>query len=235
MVRGNISSFDESPDFFSKVCEDHVEKNSRENFKNLIRDSFSFIVRYFYFLPSIDQDIARLYYLDGMSQDQISKLLEISQAAVSRRLKYIIYRIKFLLRMPDLNPIQVRGDLDQLFPKELFEFAYFFYWELAQNRVKYFIETSQSGAANKFKKINYHLSYVICESYIRWFFSLGGFFNQLSDINILDINQRYLALVYKDYFDEIKKRDNVISFLCKKNDKIRTNSLVIGDSILKEE
>jgi len=207
-----VLSFEKCPDFFSRITVDVVEPNSRESFKALIKDSYEYIVRYFSLLSAMDHNIARLYYIEGMSQDQISDLVGISQAAVSRRLKYILDRVKFLLKMPSLDPILVREELGELFPPELFEFAYFFYWELVQNRVKFFIKTSQSGAAHKFQKIVEYLEKIEAKEDI-------------------EERTRYLALIYLDYFRFIKE-SNTITYLCKKNDSIRSNSLVLGESIL---
>ncbi|MFA5071356.1 MAG: hypothetical protein WC511_03245 [Candidatus Pacearchaeota archaeon] len=211
------SSFDHKPEFFSLIAKNSNQQNQKNYIKNIIRDSFEFVARYLNFLPPIDQDIARLYYVDGLSQDQIKKLFGVCQAAISRRVKFIFVRIKFLLKMPSLNPIQVREDLQALFEDDLFEFAYFFYWELAQNRVKYYIETSQSGAANKLIKIIAYLK-------------------QLRDTpdtgdSVLE-RKKYLALVYLDYFEFIYRRSNVITWVFKKSDKYRNQPVFVGDPII---
>jgi len=215
-------SFNEAPDLYSLLSKRTVQPNSKRFFKELVKDSYRFVERYLSLLPSIDHDIARLYYIDDLSQDQISDIFDISQAAVSRRLKYVLDRIKFLLKMPGLNPVNVRRDLQDIFPPELFESAYFFYWELAQNRVKFFIKTSQSGAANKFFKILDYLEELAS--------------NVDSDKDIMDDEcqrKQYLALIYLDYYRFIHKKSNIITFLCKKNDSIRSNALITnGDSVM---
>jgi hypothetical protein len=212
------ASFENRPEFFSLIAKNSSQQNQKQYIKNIIRDSFDFVARYLNFLPAIDQDIAKLYYVDGLSQDQIKKLFGVCQAAISRRVKFIFVRIKFLLRMPSLNPIQVREDLRILFDDELFEFAYFFYWELAQNRVKYYIETSQSGAANKLIKIIAYLK-------------------KLKDLEIKEGDsemerKKFLSLVYLDYFEFIYRRSNVITWVFKKSDKYRNQPVFIGDPII---
>lgn len=215
-----FSSYDEHSDLFSLMSSQGGSNlDIRENLRDLISASPEFILRYFFMLPQIDYQIARMYYLEKLSQNQISNILNITQAAVSRRLKYILVRIRFILRMPEHNPIQVREDFHLLFPEELFEFAFFFYWEYSQNRVKFFVKTSQSGAANKF-------------------LSVMHFLEEISAIADIDIEgdfaaqqKKCLALVYYDYFRYTRNKSNTISALFKANDTRRTGSLVQGPKI----
>jgi len=217
-------SYEDNPDFYSKISSRAVVLNNKDNLKNLVKDSYSFIIRYLSLLPMLDHDLAKLYYIDGLSQEQIRDLFQISQSAVSRRLRYIFNRINFLLRAPSLNPIQVREDLEFLFTPELFEYAYFYYFELAQNRVKYFVQSSQSGVANKFKEIIRYLDNILEENNTK-------IMECDKDIMIQD-KKGCLALIYLDYFRFIRDKSNIISYLCKKNDEIRSNSLILGEPIL---
>jgi len=188
-------------------------------FRSLVKDSYHTIYPYLKYLSPIDTFIVRIYCIDELSQEQISILLGISQAAVSNRFKLVFERIKFLFKMPSLSPLKVRNDFQELFPQTLFEFAYFFYWICSQNRVKYYIQTSQSGAANKFNQV---LDYLEA--------------NALTpDSEIVDAvieRRQYLSLLYVDYFRQISKKANLINSLYKKNDNERTGSLIKGDSIL---
>lgn len=217
-------SYDEHPELFSLINKRTGQyAQARTSMRDMIAESQNFILRYFMMLPQIDYTIARLYYIERLSQDQISNLLNITQAAVSRRLKFILVRVKFLLKMPYLDPIQIRKDFEELFPEELFEFAYFFYWENAQNRVKYFIKTSQSGAANKFARVMDYLE-------------------QLAALDDDRIAEDYdlqakkgLALIYLDYFRYTRSKSNIITFLYKKNDALRTKALIQDESIFEPE
>ena len=217
--QGSIS-FDAHPDIFSNQNQSLADLSSKTSLRELFQQSQSFIVRYMLMLPPVDYTIAKLYYIDSLSQDQISQLFGITQAGVSRRLKFITARLKFLFKMPSLDPIQVREDFLQIFPYDLFELAYYFYWENAQNRVKYFIFTSQSGAANKFVQIMTHLQQVadtpdhLCKEDPE----LG--------------RKKFLALTYLDYFRYAKSKANIITYLFKRNDHLRTNSIVTGPPVL---
>jgi len=218
-------SYEDNPDFFSSVSSKVVAPNSRSIFKNLFKNSYSFISKYLTLLSPIDYNIAKFYYIDGLSQEQIKRVFNISQSAVSRRIRYITNRINFLLRAPSLNPIQVRRDLEFLFPEDMFEFAYFYYFELAQNRVKYFVQASQSGVANKFKDILEYLERVIENHLV---LKNDRFNKDLMNIE----KKRCLALTYLDYFRFINNKANIINFLCKKNDEVRSKSLILDEFIL---
>lgn len=212
-------SYDEHPELFSLIFRRSGQAQSRQSLRDLIMDSQGFILRYFMMLPQIDYTIARLYYIERLSQDQISEILNITQAAVSRRLKFILVRVKFLLKMPTLDPIQARQDFLDLFPEELFEFAYFFYWECAQNRVKYFIKTSQSGAANKFARVMDYLE------------ELAALDEKTLEEDDPRQRQKMLALIYVEYFRYTRSKSNIITYLFKKADHLRSRALVNGPSI----
>lgn len=196
--------------------------SKKTHFRDLIRDSFGTIQGLLNFLSPVDSVIVRLYCLDGLSHEQISYLLRISQAAVSRRFKLVFERIRFLLKMPTLSVGKVREDFEELFEPELFEFAFYFYWVCSQSRVKLYIHTSQSGASNKLKKILGYLEEV----------------SSLSETQIVNseiARKRYLALIYREYFLVLTKKSSLTTFLFKKNDEVRANSLVRGASIFECE
>jgi hypothetical protein len=221
-------SFDEHSDMFSRIARDGPGWDARQSLRDLIQDDPALFLRHFRMLPGIDYDIARFYYVQKLSQDQISRLLSITQAAVSRRLKYILTRVKFLLKQPTLDPIEAREDFLVLFPPQLFEFAYFFFWEHAQNRVKFFIQTSQSGAANKFGNVLAHIQKEAERPDA-----------EIEDIDDPDeyedaLRRKFLANTYYDYFQASRKKDNVVTWLFKKNDSQRVGSLVQGESVLGE-
>lgn len=213
-------SFDNKPDYYSFKSGSFVAPRVKNDLRDMIKGSFLYIIRYFAMLSPIDYDIARFYYIEDLSQEQISKLVGISQVSISRRVRFVFNRVKYMLRKPTLNPIQVRDDLKEILPNNLFEFAYCFYWEVIQNRVKDFLKVSQSGAANKFASIIKYLEKNISEV------------EQLDqNISMEQDRVRCLSLVYLDFFRYISGSSNVLNFLCKKNDMHRMNSLIKGNSI----
>lgn len=196
-----------------------IFRSSRTEFSNLISQGYPLLVKYYPYLSPLDQDMLRLYYIYGMSQNNIANLMGWVQAAVSRRIKSVFDRIKFLIKRPTNNPIEVREDLMELFPDHLFEFAYFFYWELTQNRVKLFIESSQSGAANKLIQI---IDFLESEK------------SRVSKLSLEDpsvLRTQYLVLTYLEHFYFIRERSNILSFLYKKNDFLRSHAHYKGESI----
>lgn len=214
-------SFDNCQHFYGDTKQVTQTSGSvKNNLRDLIRNSQSFILKYFKMLSVFDYQVCRMYFIDGMCQDQISKTHNITQAAISRRLRFSIHRVKFLIKMPNLNPISVRNDFRILFPEELFEIAYFFYWENTQNRVKYFIDISQSGASNRYRDI-----LTVLDNY-----------RNLSDEQVKDnpllYKRKVLSLIYYEYFLLAKDKSNVVSFLFKRNDKIRVNNIYRGASVL---
>jgi len=213
-------SFDEHPDFFTFLGQSSIPGSSRSKvtLQDLMRSSQQYIERYLSRLSRLDRDIASLYYIDGLSQEQICSLFGISQAAVSRRLKFIIKRLKFLFRMPSQSLEQVRTDFQEIFDEDLFEFAFFFYWEFAQNRIRFFIETSQSGASNKSRQVLAHLEKIST--------------SPVDEEDAVAVHKKLTALMYLDYFRFIREKSNVITFLYKRNDGDRAGSLRRGASIL---
>lgn len=191
-----------------------------ETLKSLLTNLYPFIARYLPQLSRVDQEIADLYYIHGLSQNQICSLLEITQAAVSRRLKIILNRIKFLIKMPSLNPVRVRNELLMILPPHLIEYAVIFYWIQAQNRAKYLIETTQSGAANKLHQILRYLEAKAAE---------------VQDPDAEPDKQTYLTLIYLDYFRYILRNSNALICIYKKNDKFRARSIVHGPSVLADD
>ena len=118
---------------------------SKDIFSDLFKNNLQTIYKPFLWLPLVDQHYYRLYYMQGFSQRHIKTLLDISQSAVGRRLISVQDKLKFLIRMPSLDPIQVKSDLYELLGDELWETALFYYWECNQTRVAAILETTPSG------------------------------------------------------------------------------------------
>ena len=211
-------SFDEHSDKVSYLANNLAEDCNSFSVRDIISDTFDYFLSFLKHLSKVDQEIARFYYIDRLSQSQIADLFGICQAAVSYRLKYIMNRIKFVIKMPTMNPIQVRKDFTKLFNSDLYEYAYLFYFVYSQNRVKNFIQTSQSGASNKHNQIINYLESIIKE------------INPDEDVT----EKQYLAMVYCEYFKFLKKNSNILSFLYKKKDSHISDSFTYGESVFAE-
>lgn len=214
-------SFDQHPEFFSLVARNGAVQGlgKRREMRELSQDCEEYITGFFAKLPPVDQAIATFYYIHGLSQDQIADLIDVTQAAVSRRLKFIMRRLKSLLAMPSQDPIEVRESLIELFPPDYIEFAFFFYFVFAQNRVKHYINTSQSGAANKLDRVIKYLDAIVSHKRHE-----DGSYGSLDD-------REALAMNYLTYFRYTRDKSNIITFLFKGNDRVRAGSLVSGPSV----
>lgn len=208
----NELSYDEHENYIETNVRKVEEK--KDSVKDLIFDSYDYVGKYIDLLPEYDRQIAEYYYVHKLTQSQIAELMGWSQAGICRRLRFILERIRFFIKKPSLNPLTVNQDFKKIFPENLLEVATVFYWEHAQNRVKNLIETSQSGAANKFYRI---LEYL--EETNKTLSSKDLLTHEEEEIHCL-------VLVYIDYFDFLKDRSGIITYTCKKNDEYRAKSLV---------
>lgn len=94
------------PDFFDDVVTDR-RGDQREKLAAVIEK-----------LPPREKDIVRLYYEKGKDQRDIGVILNITQGDVSYRLKRAIKRIKFMLKLPNLEEESMRLKLLGLLPNE---------------------------------------------------------------------------------------------------------------------
>lgn len=95
-----------------------------------------------------------------------------------------------MLNMPTLNPITVRTDLQTLFPEELFEFAYHFYWEHQRGGLRLFIDTTRAVVAARLRKVMEYLKVLAGEAAA----------NPMEDVDDAVLHRRYLAVVYLKFF-----------------------------------
>jgi hypothetical protein len=70
-------------------------------------------------LPPTERDAIELYFFQGKRQQVISRVLGLTQQAVSMRIRTALRRVLFLLDLPNADPDQMRHDLYRIFPKKL--------------------------------------------------------------------------------------------------------------------
>ncbi len=104
--------------------------NRHRSIRELVQEARDYACRSFSELPKVDEAICRLYYLEKLTQDEIGRQLGISRAAVGGRLKSSEERLRLLMKRPSLDPLRVGPDFEALFPPDLMEFAYCFYFEI---------------------------------------------------------------------------------------------------------
>lgn len=69
-------------------------------------------------IPSREADLIQLYFLTRKKQAEIAAIFGITQAAVSYRLDRGLQRLKFLLSIPQVDPDEMRADLQPVFPSK---------------------------------------------------------------------------------------------------------------------
>ena len=187
-------------------------------------------MKYFSRLPERDYQVSYWYYFEGLSQNQIAALLGVNQSSVNRLLASILYRLQCYVKQE--SPIQVRQELEEILPDHLVEPAFFFYFQIQQDRVKYFLRTSQPTARNLFKRVLDFLEKAAAEQdHVTKASdkpgSIGAPFR-----NDDNERKRRLAQKYLGYFHFIKHRGYMMTHVVKSNDAKRKGSLVKGRSIL---
>lgn len=184
---------DENIDYYSNIASDYnIEEYSstKDTFQGL--ENHNILFKYLKYLSSIDATFVILSYMYRMSQENISKFLDISQVGVSVKIRRALEKIKFVLTFPKLDYIEVRTDLLQIFGKsELFYVAYFFYWNHTQSRTRHFLNITQCGSASKLKEV---LSY------------LENILENSGDDDLV-----FLSRVYLDFFNAISEKSNILN------------------------
>lgn len=90
-------------------------------------------------LPDREADLVHLYYFCNKKQTDIAEIFNVTQAAVSYRLKRALERIQFLIEMPNVTREEIYEDLKLIMPSELDALIF----------VEMFETSCQSEAANR--------------------------------------------------------------------------------------
>lgn len=220
-----LVSFDRNPDFYSGQAKLSGEQGSAPSLHEMLEDASdedrnSFIYawnRLTSVLPMIDQEILKLYDLQGLTQEQIAGFMGISPSAISLRIKASKLIMKRLLERPSNNPVEVRTDLKKMLPERLVEAAFFFYFEIQQSRVMHFLSNSQPGARNKLNDTLKHLD---------------GLYKSLIIKEFPDSEYVKLVLSYKVYLSSITSMGRFMRSSFRDKDGRKQDYLIKGISIL---
>jgi predicted XRE-type DNA-binding protein len=159
----------------------------------------------------LDQCIARMYWIEGLTQEQLAMVLHLTQCAISKRLKSILLKLRFIIQTPSLDPIQVKSDLESLLEgedREIIEIAYLQFFEGSLSRTATILGISPTRVSSYMKQIIQTLAAKAIE---------GG----------------VIAEKYFQYYKRAMNSAGVLQNHYKKNDRQRIDSLVRGESILK--
>ena len=114
--------------------------------------SFDDIEKYLDRIPKKEADIIKLYYKDRMKQEQIARLFNVTQAAISYRLDRGVKRIQFLRTIPELYIDQFEEEMGELFDDENIVLMWNMYKTTSQSVVAKMMGLTQGRVRNKFFK-----------------------------------------------------------------------------------
>ena len=202
-----VYSLEDNEEYYNSVmASQEIEEytSTKDNFNEI--ENRDILFKYLKHLSIIDSTFVMLSYMYRMSQTSISNFLkvsqigEISQVGVSVRIRRAFEKIKFLFNFPKLDLIDIREDFRFLFPKHLFEAAYYFYWNRTQSRTKYFLNMTQCGSAFKIDDVLEYLNLLVKEN--------------------KDIEKTFLAQTYLEFFNKIRYQSNIMNiFFRNENNK----------------
>jgi DNA-directed RNA polymerase specialized sigma subunit len=130
----------------------------RESIQTLAKESPDLVMKYIMMLQSgLDQCIARMYWVERLTQDQISLLIHMTQVAIWKRLNSILRKLRFIIQAANIDdPIQVKSDLESLLEGEdgeNIEIAYLQFFEGSLSRTATILGISPTRASNGIKRI----------------------------------------------------------------------------------
>lgn len=134
-------------------------------------------------IPPIERDVITLYFYMGKTQESISRLLGISQQAVSHRMYSAFRRIVFMLEQPEIRPDQMRADLSVVLKDPLVVDIFCFFARTS----------SQTQTARKFG---------ITQQRVNWYLTSGLI--ALQDAATVD------GLFYSVYFSTLMNHRNIL-------------------------
>lgn len=117
------------------------------NYKKL---EFGAISKYLDRIPDREADLIRLYHRDKMKQEQIARLFNITQAAVSYRLHRGIKRIQFLRTIPELEQEEFDVDLAHVFNNQDREILWRMYETTCQSEIAKQMGLTQGRVRHRF-------------------------------------------------------------------------------------
>jgi hypothetical protein len=192
----------------------------------------------FGWLPAVDYEICRLYFVEGLTQEGVSSIIGIGQPEVSGRLHSCIKLLPFLLKRPTGNPIELRNDLLELLPRRLVEPAHVLYLNVSPSRAADLLTVSESTVRNLRKEVVTHLEELAG-------LPQRGPYDQatLMDLGMTDAagavladgevaRRRELASSYLEDFRRAEKASPRLVRAFRKNEGNRANALIKGEPII---
>jgi len=111
--------YDEETEEEQEAC-DLEASLLEEEYRKLFADQMEKVNMLMKYLDPVERDYLNLYFNLNRDQNDIAKIFNITQGAVSYRCKTAIDRIKFLLYIPRFYRIKLVDDLDKVMPEPLY-------------------------------------------------------------------------------------------------------------------
>ena len=125
--------------------------------------NFGNIARYLDRIPPREADLISLYHRDKMKQEQIAKLFNITQAAVSYRLHRGIKRIQFLRTIPEIERDQFEIELGSKFCDQDREILWRMYETTCQSEIAKQMNLTQGRVRHRFFRALHKIKDLIAE------------------------------------------------------------------------
>lgn len=126
-----------------------------------ISDLDSYLAR----IPEMESDLINLYYRDKMKQEQIARLFNITQAAVSYRLQKGRKRIQFLRTIPRLDKTEFEIDLGPKFSDQDREILWLMYIYTCQSKIAKELKLTQGRVRHRFfRALDQLKGFIVTES-----------------------------------------------------------------------
>lgn len=125
--------------------------------------NFKGIEQFLHRIPARESDLIRLYYRDKMKQEQIAKIFQITQAAVSYRLHRGIKRIQFLCTIPVLEKDIFDLELGSKFNEQDREILWRMYETTCQSEIAKQMRLTQGRVRHRFFRALQKIQQLIAE------------------------------------------------------------------------
>lgn len=147
----------------NELIESQLSVESEEAIDGDKRLEFDSIAHYLKRIPEREADLIELYHKDKMKQEQIGKLFNITQAAVSYRLHRGIRRIQFLRTIPELEHDVFYRELSPSFEKQDMEIMWRMYLTTCQSEIAKQMNLTQGRVRHRFFRSLAKLKTLIAE------------------------------------------------------------------------
>lgn len=177
---------------------------------------FDAIEKYLKRIPAREADLISLYHRDRMKQEQIARLFQITQAAVSYRLHRGIKRIQFLRTIPELERDMFELELGPKFCDQDREILWRMYETTCQSEIAKQMKLTQGRVRHRFFRALQKIRDLIAEEAREKSTVLSMLRKQGKDVTVAEreleeaINNSKYGKYYTVFFSISDKRFNIL-------------------------